>query len=142
ERIHYANRYRLSNISTDEGFADAVRLAVDAGLNNNEINEMAAKVNDSRSAVKQRAYIKHLRDEVYADLIAARKVGDPAGIKSVRTRSPKQMWSMSLGLARTLPPMSEVIKGLSDPERTAMLTRIREVLAVLQGAEAALGGHR
>lgn len=140
DRIPYTPKMRLSAISTDEGFVDAVRLAHEAGMGAMEVQEMVAHINDTRSASRQRAYVKELRAG-YADQIAARKAGDTSGMKGVRTRSPKTAWSSAVGMLLALPPVGVLSDSLSDPEREAILDRVEEAVKFLTVARDQLGGH-
>lgn len=51
-------RTRLLNISTDEGFRDAAHVAYIANLGSEEVFEMVALLNNSRSGIKQRAIVR------------------------------------------------------------------------------------
>lgn len=51
-------RNRLLNVSTDEGFKDAIHLSFVAGLSADEVFDVVALMNETKSAAKQRAIVK------------------------------------------------------------------------------------
>lgn len=112
---------RLSNITTDEGFVEAVDLAVKADLSSTEVNEVVKECNGFRSSSTQVKNIKEWK-EYYSDRIQ----GSGGGTFTRAPRGPKARVGMALGAILALPEdITEVVKAYQGAEKDDAAKRIR-----------------
>lgn len=116
---------RLKDIATDEGFGDAAKLAYAAKLDANEVFELVALLNSTKSGTRQRAIVKQQR-EMHSDRIQA-AAGGLLGTADRKALGPKQRLNMALGQALALPDDDDVIvKTYAVAERAAAAKRLKE----------------
>jgi hypothetical protein len=65
EKLPASTRQRLGGVHTDEGFRELARLTVDGGLTSDEVQDVIATINVSRSGDTQRSLVQDLREQVY-----------------------------------------------------------------------------
>ncbi len=124
ERIPSSIKTRLKDVSTDEGFIEAVKLVVDAHLGANEVFPLVTDINERRSSSKQVEYIQGLRKDVYAERIG--QTGGGTFTKS-RTMGPKARVGLALSNLEGLPEdFAEVAKAWVGPEREEAAERMRK----------------
>lgn len=116
---------RLLNISTDEGFGAAAVLAYQAQLSMIEVAELVAQMNANKSASKQLALVKALR-ELHQHRIQAGG-GGVLNTAHRRTMGPKQRVNMAVAQALALPEdYASIVKSYARPERADASKRMRE----------------
>jgi len=98
---------RLLNIATDEGFGDAARLAFAAKMDANEVFDLVALLNATKSGTRQRAIVKHHRDMMQERIQAGG--GGVLATADRRKMGPKQRIGMALSQALALPDDDNVI---------------------------------
>jgi len=114
---------RLSNISTDEGFHDAANLAYVAKLDSQEVFDLVALLNATKSGTKQREIVKQQR-EMHSDRIHA-TAGGVLATADRRALGPKQRLGMSLGQVLSLPEDDKaIIAAFAPGERGAAAKRL------------------
>jgi len=114
---------RLKDIATDEGFEDAARLAYDARLGAEEVFELVATLNATKSGKRQSAIIHKYR-ELHAERIQAGGVLKTGGRKAP---SPKGRLNMMLGQVLALPEDDSIIvNSYAAPERANAAKSLRE----------------
>lgn len=103
DTLPQSSKSRLLNITTDEGFKDAVHLAFAARLDSDEVFELVSYVNanGTKSARRQRELVKAKTAE-YADRIQS-MAGGVLGTSGKRASGPKQRLAMALGQVFALP---------------------------------------
>lgn len=126
DSLPQSSKGRLLNISTDEGFVDAIHLAYAASLDANEVFELAALLNTSKSATKQRALVKSETSR-YSDRIQE-AAGGVLNSKSNRNgMNPKARVGIALGQVLALPDdLSIVASGYAEAERNEAGQRIMD----------------
>lgn len=118
-------RNRLLNVSTDEGFAGAAHLAFAAKLDYNEVGELIALLNGSRSAAKQRAILKS-ETERYAERVQRTAAGVLSSAER-RAMTPKARVAMMLGQVLGLPEdFTALAKSYSGEERHETAQRLSD----------------
>lgn len=116
---------RLWNITTDEGFADAAKLAYMAKLDTQEVFELVALLNATKSGMRQRAMVAH-QSEIWRDRIQA-GVGGMLSTADRRKLGPKQRVSLALAQTMALPEDDQaIVSAYALPERPAAAKRMRE----------------
>jgi hypothetical protein len=118
-----STRSRLLNITTDEGFKDAVHLAFAARLGSEETFELVSLLNSSKSATKQRALVK-AESQRYSD-----RIQDAAGgvltTADRRAVGPKQRIGMALGQVMALPDdIRAIAKTYAAAEKSAVAAQL------------------
>lgn len=132
---------RLSNIATDEGFGDAAKLAFAAKLDANEVFELVALVNTTRSGQRQRAIVSKQR-ELHKERIQA-AAGGLLGTADRRALGPKQRLNMALGQAFALPEDdAQIVSMYAAPERNDAAKRIMEASERLARIASALSSAK
>lgn len=126
DTINSGIRGRLTNISTDEGFADAAELAYRAHLDLGEVNDLIAKLNASgRSGIKQRAIVK-AETEIYHERIQT----NAGGVMSTNGRRPMTVKARAgLALSQTLALPDDdraLVNAYAPPERETAAKRYSE----------------
>ncbi|GAB3080822.1 hypothetical protein GCM10027053_51530 [Intrasporangium mesophilum] len=130
-------RSRLSQIYTDEGFADAAKLAFAARLDADEVFELVALLNSTKSGARQRAIVTKHREMMRERIQAA--AGGALGTAPRKAQGPKQRLSMALGQALALPEDDQAIVGAyAQSERKDAARHIREVVERLTRLAVAL----
>lgn len=116
---------RLTNITTDEGFMAGAQLAFAAKLDAQEIFDLVALVNTTKSGARQASIVKNQR-EVYMDRIQA----TGGGVMSTGNRAgmgPKARVSMVIGQALALPEDDKaLLAAYAVQERDDAAKRMRE----------------
>lgn len=116
---------RLAAIYTDEGFADAAKLAFAAKLEAAEVFELVALLNSTRSGQRQRAMVAQQR-ELHRERIQA-AAGGTLATADRRALGPKQRLNMALGQAFSLPEDdSTIVRMYAASERETAATRLRD----------------
>jgi len=111
-----ASRQRLLNISTDEGFHDAVHLAFAAKLTADEVFELVAMLNGSKSGTKQRQLVRH-QTEAHTERIQA-NAGGVLGTSAKRAMGPRGRLALVLGQVAALPDdMTGLAAAYAEGER-------------------------
>lgn len=130
-------RSRLSNISTDEGFEAATKLAFAAKLDSDEVFELVALLNSTKSGNRQKALVEQQRE-----LHKGRIQKAAGGILSSADRKalgPKQRMNMSLGQVLSLPEdVDQIVKMYAVSERKDAAKRVKEAADRLAAVAAAL----
>jgi hypothetical protein len=131
EGIPASGRNRLLGISTDEGFARAIHLAYVAKLDTDEVSQLTALLNTSRSGIKQTSLVKS-ETQRYQDRIQDAGGGVLGGVTDRRAMTPKARVGMVLGQVLALPEdLNQLTRGFSDHERTETAGRIMEAVGRL-----------
>lgn len=112
--LNQAVKARLLNITTDEGFREAARLAFRARLTSDEVFELVTNVNASRSATKQQQVVK-AATTAYGERIQE-VAGGVLGTAEKRTVGPRQRVGMVLGQVFGLPDDISAIARLYSGE--------------------------
>lgn len=102
DALAQGSRSRLLSITTDEGFYGAAHLTYIARLNSEEVFDLVALLNTSRSAKKQSQLVKS-ETERYQDRVQSVAGGVLSGGTDRRTMTPKARLSMMLGQLLALP---------------------------------------
>lgn len=132
EGLGQAAKSRLLNISTDEGFAGAVHLSYAAGLDANEIFDLAALLNTSKSATKQRALIKS-ETQRYSDRIQTSGGGVLAAKNNRSGMNPKARLGIALGQVLALPDdLAAIARSYAEAEREDAGQRIMDAAHKLE----------
>lgn len=118
QKLTPSNRIRLSQIHTDGGFTEGVRLAVDAVLNGKQIAELVTEVNKTRSETKQIDAVKEYEILVKPQIDATaggvlRKRGNPA-------LAPKNMFLAHCGFFEKM-DIERVLTAVPDIEERKAL---------------------
>ena len=122
EKLSEPVKRRLCMISTDEGFAAAVNLAVEAALTSTDTYGLVAGVNELRSSDKQVAYVQEQR-ELYADRINATGGGV---LKRKMVLGPKARLGLAMSNITNLPSdLEEITSKWVGPEREEAAKRMR-----------------
>lgn len=119
-------RTRLLNISTDEGFKDAVHLAYIAALDADQVTELVALLNTSKSSRKQREVVRVETDR-WSERIQDRAGGVLGSTtRAGKTPTIKGRLSMVIGNLLTLPEdYSSLASAYSPAERPEQVERLR-----------------
>lgn len=126
DALNQSLKSRLLNISTDEGFKDAAHLAFVASLTTDEVFELVALMNESRSAAKQRAHVK-LQYTVHADRIQGNAGGVLSAKTGRKTMNPKARVGMLLGQLMALPDdISQITRAYIGEERGTTAKNLME----------------
>lgn len=137
-----SSKARLLNITTDEGFKDAVHLTYAARLGSEEVFELVSELNASKSAAKQRAIAKN-KTQGYSE-----RIQDAAGgvltTADRRALGPKQRINMLLGQVLALPDdVAAIGRMYADGERHDVATslvdaaeRLRKIALTLDSSVA------
>jgi hypothetical protein len=115
---------RLWNISTDEGFIAAARLAYASTLNITETFDLVSLLNDSKSGTRQEAIVA-AHQQVYQQRIQA----DGSGILTTankRHRTPKQWATLVIAQTLAMPENLAIVGAFAEPERREASQRARE----------------
>jgi len=116
---------RLKDIATDEGFADAANLAYAARLDAQEVFDLVALVNATKSGQRQRAIVKAQR-AIYSERIQA-GAGGVLRSGGKRALTPKTRLNMVIGQAMALPDdYSVLVNAYAPPERAEAAKHLRE----------------
>lgn len=129
----------INRISTDEGFEGALNLAVAAKLDVNEIFDLVALLNTSKSASRQRTLLNSERDR-YGERIqaAASRLPTGAGLKG-RAVTPRSRVGMVVGQALALPDdMATLARSWKGEERRETAKRLDDAIARLTKLKLAL----
>lgn len=130
-------RGRLKDIFTDEGFADATKLAFQARLEVQEVFDLVALLNTSRSGAKQRALVAQQR-EVHRDRIQ-QGAGGVLTSNDRKAQSPRTRLAMSLGQVMALPEdIPTIVAMYAAPERKEAAKKVQEAADRLAAVAAAL----
>lgn len=118
-------KHRLTNVSTDEGFEAAAQLAFAAKLDAQEVFDLVALANQTKSGTRQRAIIKGQRD-VFLDRIQS----TGGGVMSTGNRAgmgPKARVAMVIGQALALPEDDKaILAAYAVQERNDAAKKMRE----------------
>ena len=126
EALNATVRGRLVNIATDEGFADAAKLAFAARLDSDEVFELCSLLGTTKSGNRQRAIVAKQRELMRERIQAA--AGGTLGTAGRRPQGPRQRLHMALGQANALPEDDSVIVNMyAAGERKDAAKHIREV---------------
>jgi hypothetical protein len=126
EALHQSIRTRLLNLTTDEVFKAASELAYKANLSVQEVFDLVAQLNESRSVTRQLALLELLQGNEYADRISG---GEALfGAKQGRSKTtPKTRASQALGHVLHLPDdIAGLASQFSPQERESAAARARE----------------
>lgn len=130
-------RSRLSNISTDEGFEAATKLAFAAKLDSNEVFDLVALLNTTKSGNRQKALVEQQR-ELHKDRIQ-KAAGGVLSSADRKALTPKQRMNMSLGQVLSLPDdVDAIVKMYAQAERKDAAKRVKEAADRLAAVAAAL----
>lgn len=125
ETLSATVRNRLTNISTDEGFKAAAGLAYAAKLDANEVFDLVALLNSSKSSTKQQAIVKSQREAMSERIQSA-----GAGLLTSADRkamTPKGRIGMVIGQTLALPDDDNaILAAYAVPEREAAAQRMTE----------------
>lgn len=125
DSLTQTTKNRLNNLATDEGFRAAAQLAFRARLTAEEVFDLVAQVNTSRSGTKQAALVKAI-EEQYKDRIAELAGGLAAGATK-RARGPKQTFNWALSSIAALPEdLGSLASKFAEAEREEAAKRARE----------------
>lgn len=126
DAISQSGKNRLLNISTDEGFAEAAKLAFAAKLDATEIFDLAALLNSSRSGTKQVAIVKAKREELL-DRIQKQAGGVLGGTSGRKGMGPRQRTGIAVSNLMALPEDdNQIIAAYAAPERPNAAKTMRE----------------
>lgn len=119
-------RKRLVTIATDEAFEEAVRLSLAARLTLDQVKEMVAGINGSRSAKRQVEMIQAYRDK-WNEQLQAQAGGALNGAKT-KTMNPKARIGMALGQLLTIPggDLDQFATAYAPTERAEAAARMRQ----------------
>lgn len=133
-----AVKARLAQVSTDEGFVEAAKLAAAAGLTVAEVDELVGELNRNRSAAKQVALVKSLRRSL-RDRIAAR-AGGPLGSARRGAANPRHRFVLAVNNLLALPDefAPELVSLFGDDERSTAAQQARDAAARLEQLAVAL----
>lgn len=136
EALPETARNRLSMINSDEALVGAVKLATEAGLNTQEVLDLVASLNDSKSVAKQMKVLELKRLE-YADAIQDVRTGVAPAIGK-RVRSPKGALASTIGFALVMPDAEAIVASLGQAEREEYAPRVDEAIQRLTTLRKAL----
>jgi hypothetical protein len=134
DKLPAASKKRLGQITTDEGFAAAAKLALDAGLKSDAVTKIVGDLNQPtmRSSARQAAHVSQLRS-VYRDSIQTGGTRqDKAGIGK-QARSPRVLYGMCLQQITVLPSASSITAKMSEGEKVEWMRRTEDALDRLKG---------
>jgi hypothetical protein len=139
DQLPSGTKKRLGQITTDEGFAAATKLAVDAKLPTTAVTKIVSDLNqpNMRSSAKQAAHVSQLR-AVYRDTIQTG--GDRSKASQGRQgRPPRVIFGMALQQLDVLPSASMITARMSENEKIEWarrtedgIARLKDILAVLR----------
>lgn len=137
DSLSASSRGRLKDIFTDEGFADATKLAFQARLEVQEVFDLVALLNTSKSGAKQRALVAQQR-ELHRERIQ-KAAGGVLSSNDRKAMGPKQRLGMSLGQVLSLPEdVDSIVKMFAVPERKDAAKRVQEAADRLAAVAKAL----
>lgn len=137
ERLPSASRTRLLQVITDEGFVEAFGLVRDAAMDSTEVAALVSRMNESRSASKQRGVVRAVRLEL-ADRIAEVQT-QGKGKKGRQQSSPRQILARALGFIGALPSSTVFLQTeMPDDMRSEFTKRVDESITQLQEIREAL----
>lgn len=114
EALSAESRRRLLTISTDEGFSGSVHLAQVAHLGTEDIVQLVALLNTSKSAAKQRALIKAESERLQERI----QDSSALGVTTRKGTTPRGRVSMVIGQILALPDdFSALARSYSTSER-------------------------
>ena len=124
EKLGNSVKWRLSDISTDEGFRAAVDLAFRAGFGTDEAFRVTTELNELRSSDKQVARVRDFEEE-YADQIRSSAGG--MLVKGPRPGpGPRARVGVAVSNLLNLPDdLEAVTKSYVGPERAEQAQRMR-----------------
>ncbi len=138
ERLPATSRTRLLAVSTDEGFIEAYQLVKDAALDANEVFALVTRMNESRSASKQKGVVRAVRLEL-EDRIAEVQVQGSSRAGKKQVSSPRQILARALGSVTALPSSTVFLQmEMPDEMRAEYIKRVDESLSQLQDIREAL----
>jgi hypothetical protein len=122
---------RLVQITTDEGFAAAAKLAIAARLNHHEIRELASMLAATRSGKRQASIVAHAREQ-YADRIGATGAGVLGTAGKKRIVNSRARIGLIVGSILALPEDdSAIVTAYAAPDRATTADRLRAASARL-----------
>lgn len=129
---------KLNGISTDDGFAAAVLLAVDARLSTQAVSDLVRQLNKSRSAKTQLGIVKQWREDLKADIQKAAVEGNSKGRSGGAFTTMPGRLSIALGAIKTvwrdseIPLLTPAQRDEAKARLEAIETQIKEIKAKLQ----------
>lgn len=124
EKLPETTKWRLAQVSTEEGLVALVELAAAASLSMDTVFTMVTEINEHRSAAKQVAYVAAQR-EVHIDEIAA----SGGGVRGARrSQGPKARISIAMGSLMNLPTdTASILESYQGAERDEAAKKMRTV---------------
>jgi hypothetical protein len=137
ETLPTASRTRLLQVYTDEGFVEAYQLVRDAGLDSAEVVALVSRMNETKSATRQKGVVRAVRLELAERIEQIQVQG--RGKKGRQPSSPRQRFAIALGSVQGLPDPT-VFLQLDMPEdmRADFCKRTDEAIEQLQQIREAL----
>jgi hypothetical protein len=139
DQLPAGTKKRLGQITTDEGFTAASKLALDAKLPTAAITKIVSDLNqpNMRSSSKQAAHVSQLR-AVYRDTIQTG--GDRSKAQQGRQgRPPRVVYGMALQQLDVLPSAAMITARMTESEKAEWarrteggIERLKNILAVLR----------
>jgi hypothetical protein len=123
EQLGASVKWRLAQITTDEGFVAAVNLAARTKLDSTVWFQLVTEINDLRSSEKQVLKVQELEERYLSD------VQESAGgiLNGKRALGPRARVSMMLGQLMNLPDDYSIIaEQYVGPERDEVAKKMRE----------------
>ncbi len=125
EAIMTSSRSRLVTITTDEVLREATKLVYQANLGFPIVQDVVSQLNQLRSVKTQMEYLKHLRDDVYAEAISENASGTLTIQTSKRAMSERQRFAVALGSLVAMPDLGKVASLYVGAERAEAAAKIR-----------------
>lgn len=140
DKLNQGVRLRLANISTDEGFEAATKLALAAGITSEEVHSLVTQLNETRSGTRQKKIVSDL-EAAYAERIQANAGGVLGKNNSRKSMSPKSRFGMAMASLSAIPDdISSLAAAFAEAERADAARRARENAGKLEKLAAALEG--
>lgn len=129
DRLPVGTKTRLGQLSTDEGFGEMAKLAIDAGMKTDEVSSYVGQANALRSSKKQVEFVKALR----ATLSEALQVGSTADVttRGRQTRTGRYLYRAALGQLAVLPAPEAIVERMTEDDRSSFIEQTQEALRVL-----------
>lgn len=127
EKLTETIRWRLSQVTTDEGFVAAVNLVAAAKLSTDQVLDLVTRINSIRSSNGQVKMIEDVRADVLGDIQASG--GGVLGAKNngKRVMGPRSRVALSLSSLEALPEDLSALQSVwVGHERDEIVKRARE----------------
>lgn len=130
DRLSSGARTRLGQIPMDDVFAEMAKLAVDARLKTEDVNDAVGTINRLRTTAKQKAYVQELRGVHASALQTGGRLNQPG--RGRQPTSGRTMLALALGQIDGLPGAESIAERMTEADRQAYLVKVEKSLRKLE----------